>query len=443
MNNYFTLPKDVDLILEKLNSVGEGYIVGGCVRDILLDVEPKDYDFTTNLLPNQIKELFKNYTTILTGEEYGTVTIVINGEAFEITTFRIDGNYSDNRRPDSVNFVTSLREDLARRDFTINSLAYNHTVGLVDYFGGVEDLRNGIIRCVGNPADRINDDALRMLRAVRFAARYGFTIESKTLLAIEEKAPSIKNVSAERIQSELNKILVYNPNHVYGLFLLFILKEILPEVYDCFYCQQDNPYHSETVGQHLLSVMRNTPTVLHIRLAALLHDIGKPFTKTVDPVTGTDHFYDHQNKSNELAKDILKRLKYDNETTEKVLSLVLHHMDTIIPSKRVLRRLLNTLGKELTNDLFDLHKADILAHTVVEQRLEELQSAEKMLDEIIANQECFSLKDLSVSGKDLIDLGLKPGKQFGVILNNLLEKVIENPELNTKEQLLKEIENEI
>lgn len=424
----------------------KAYIVGGCVRDSLLLKEPNDWDITTSAKPEEMINIFKNkgYKVIPTGIIHGTVTVMINKEGYEVTTFRIDGEYSDGRHPDSVEFTDDLREDLSRRDFTINSMAYNENDGLMDYFHGYEDLNNKIIRCVGNPNRRFNEDALRMFRAIRFSAQLGFEIESETVEAIKTNYELIKNVSAERIQIEMNKILMSdNPDYIAKLYEYKLLDYVIPEYSLCFKCEQKNPNHIYNVGLHIQNSLRHVEKKLALRLTMLFHDIAKPLCKTVDG-NGVDHFYCHAEKSSFMAESILKRLKYDNATIEKVEILVRFH-DADVNNAKQIRKILSKIGEENFIDLLKIKEADIRSQNpqYYEERHKKINFAKSIFKEIIAENNCFRLKDLAVNGRDLMSSGIKDGKLIGRTLNELLEIVIENPQFNNKEKLLEIVENKI
>lgn len=424
----------------------KAYIVGGCVRDSLLLKEPNDWDITTSAKPEEMINIFKNkgYKVIPTGIIHGTVTVMINKEGYEVTTFRIDGEYSDGRHPDSVEFTDDLREDLSRRDFTINSMAYNEKDGLMDYFHGYEDLNNKIIRCVGNPNRRFNEDALRMFRAIRFSAQLGFEIESETVEAIKTNYELIKNVSAERIQIEMNKILMSdNPDYIAKLHEYKLLDYVIPEYSLCFKCEQKNPNHIYNVGLHIQNSLRHVEKKLALRLTMLFHDIAKPLCKTVDG-NGVDHFYCHAEKSSFMAESILKRLKYDNATIEKVKILVRFH-DADLNNAKQIRKILSKIGEENFIDLLKIKEADIRSQNpeYYKERHKKINFAKSIFKEIIAENNCFRLKDLAVNGRDLMSSGIKDGKLIGRTLNELLEIVIENPQLNIKKDLLKIVENKL
>lgn len=433
------IPNDVKIILDTLKNNGyESYIVGGSIRDCKIGTSlPKDYDVTTNALPEEIIKLFDK--TIPTGIEHGTVTVMINGEGYEVTTYRIDGEYLDNRRPDAVIFVSNLKEDLARRDFTINALAFNEEDGLIDYFGGIEDLDNKIIRAVGEPNKRFQEDALRMLRAIRFSARLDFHIEEKTLEAIKANCQLILNVSNERVRDELCKILISN-NPKKGLRLLEetkLLESILPELQAAVGFNQKNPHHDKDVFEHILAVVEKCPPELNLRLAALLHDIAKPECFTIDK-EGIGHFYGHDKKGVILSEQILRRLKFDNESINKISILVKEHMNVLEkPTDASVKRLINRVGKDLLNYLFALQRADALGSASSEIRLEEIDRVEKKASSILESKVPLSTKELAINGRDLIqEFSLKPGVEIGDMLKFLLDKVLENPQLNSKKELL-------
>lgn len=455
-NIKINLPKEVEYIIDTLEEYGyEAYAVGGCVRDSLLNRIPQDWDITTEAKADQVIKIFKSldFNIVETGIKYGTVTLFINYIGYEITTYRIDGEYLDGRHPVNVEFTNNLKEDLSRRDFTINAMAYNNTVGLVDYFNGIEDLKNNIIKCVGDPLKRFSEDALRMIRAVRFSAQLGFDIEKNAKDSIKELSSNIKNVSVERIREEFNKILL-SPNvykikelNEYGLF-----KSFFPE-YDVYKnTEQNNPYHIYNLGEHLICSLdlggrlipnfQNDNNETPVKLAMFLHDIGKPKCKTTDD-RGVDHFYGHEKISSDMAKDILKRLKYDNKTIDKVTSLIKYHHYPI-ENKKNIKKLLSKIGTELFIDLLKVKEGDIRAQNPMffQKRHEKILNAKKILDEVLKEEECFTLKDLAINGKDLINLGCKNGRDIGKTLNRLLELVLEKPELNKKEELIKYIKKE-
>lgn len=439
----FDIPHYVRGILNRLIDNGyDAYIVGGCIRDILLDKQPKDWDVATSALPDEVMTVFNDKTVVSTGEKYGTVTVVDDDGKVEITTFRSEGDYSDGRHPDWVSFGDNIVDDLSRRDFTINSMAWNSIRGIIDPFGGAEDVSRETIRSVGNPLHRFSEDGLRMMRAVRFASNLNFTIVDETMEAIKHLAASIKNISMERIREELFKILE-GPNPKYGLSLLLdtrLMDFILPEILMAIGFQQNNPYHDMDVFQHTLCVLEKTPPVLHIRLAALFHDIGKPYCYTED-AEGIGHFYGHNQRSVEIATQVLKRLKSSNSIIKKVSLLVEHHMRYYKSNERdKIKRLIGQIGKDNIFDLLSLQKADAMCKNKAEL-IDNALDMENIVKEIISNNEPLSIEDLAINGEDLIKSGFKPGIEMGRMLNDLLDMVIKNPKLNNKEILLEIILN--
>lgn len=432
------LTEDVRLIIDLLYKNNfEAFVVGGSVRDYLLGKEPKDYDITTNALPNDIIKIF--HKTVPTGIQHGTVTVIFNDIPYEITTYRIDGEYTDNRRPDDVIFVSNLKEDLSRRDFTINAMAYNHKEGLKDFFNGREDLNNKIIRCVGEPNRRFNEDALRILRAIRFSSQLNFSIEPKTFEAIKKNKNLLKNISIERVREELSKILLSEyPSK--GLRLLAqteILNQIIPEIIPTIDFDQKTPYHNKDVFEHTLSVVENCTPVLHVRLAALFHDIAKPQCFFTDE-KGIGHFYGHDSKSSLICKEILKRLRFDNNTIEKTYRLISEHMRIPFDAKdSALKRLINRVGKDLIFDLFNLQRADIKSSAPPFIMLDKVEIVEKRIIDLLNSNVPLTSKDLCINGNILMEeLNLNPGKEIGKILNFLTDKVLEDSSLNNKVKLL-------
>lgn len=436
------MPEDVLTIIKNLMNNGyDAYAVGGCVRDSVLGTEPDDWDITTSAKPLQIKKIFKR--TVDTGIKHGTVTVLLGKNRYEVTTYRIDGEYEDSRHPKDVVFTTDLTEDLRRRDFTINAMAYNPYKGLIDVFGGMEDLQNKIIRCVGSPFERFSEDALRILRAVRFSAQLGFTIEEETKKAIVKLADSLQMISVERIQTELVKLLVsQNPYQFKAAYELGLTKVIMPEFDAMMQTPQNNPHHKYSVGEHALHTLEHIEAYKVERLAMLLHDIGKPEVRSTD-ADGVDHFYHHSEKGAFIAGTILKRLKFDNYTIDRVTKIVRWHDYKIMLSERGIRRGINTVGEEIFPYLFAVKHADMEAQSDVskEEKVYHLQRAEILYKEVIRKSQCVSLKTLQVSGKDLIQMGINPGKNIGFILNDLLNMVLDNTELNDKEILLEIVKN--
>lgn len=432
------LPEKVRYILDTLSRNGyEAYAVGGCVRDSLLGRVPQDWDITTSARPKEVKALF--YPTIDTGIQHGTVTVMLAHEGFEVTTYRIDGEYEDARHPKEVCFTANLLEDLKRRDFTINAMAYNEENGLVDAFDGIGDLKRGVIRCVGDAEARFSEDALRMLRAIRFAAQLGFAIEEGTRKAIAKLAGNIAKVSAERIQVELVKLLVsVNPQEIGEAYRTGLTAVFFPEFDTMMETPQHNPHHCYTVGEHTICALREVPADKVLRLTMLLHDVAKPVCRTTDE-KGVDHFYGHPAKGSEMARVVLRRLKFDNDTTERVCRLVQWHDDNPELTGKSIRRAIHRIGTEQYPALFAVKRADIRAQSDYRraEKLAYVTAYEKMYDEIMERAECLTIKELAVTGQDLIGAGMQPGREIGVMLKHLLEIVLEDPQKNTKEELLK------
>lgn len=435
------LPADVQNIINVLESNGhEAYAVGGCVRDCILGKVPHDWDITTSALPEQVKALFSH--TFDTGIEHGTVTVLMNGVGYEVTTYRVDGKYEDGRHPKEVTFTASLEEDLKRRDFTINAMAYNDSRGLVDLFGGEADLQTGIIKAVGNPTERFTEDALRMLRALRFSAQLGFEIEADTYEAIKKLAPTLERISAERIQVEMVKLVTSDhPEKLRDVYDTGLSKVFFPELDAMMECDQVNKHHMYTVGEHTIVSMGLAPADKTIRLAMMLHDIAKPVCKTEDE-NGQNHFKMHPVKGADMAKAFMRRLKFDNDTTDKVVILVKNHDDRPEITPRNIRRLIIRVGKENFDSLLAVKRADCLAQSMYhrEEKLAYIDAMEKEFNKIISDEDCLSIKDLKVSGKDLIQMGVPQGQKIGEILKTLFDEVVDDPNLNNREYLLKRIE---
>ncbi len=433
------LPENVKNIIEELNKAGyEAYAVGGCVRDSILGRIPNDWDITTNAKPLDVKSIFRR--TVDTGLKHGTVTVLIGKEPYEVTTYRIDGEYEDSRHPKEVSFTSDLKEDLLRRDFTINAMAYNDTDGLVDIFGGMEDIEAKVIRCVGEPRERFSEDALRLLRAIRFAAQLGYNIEEKTYEAIKELSPTLKNISAERIQAELNKILISdNPSMLKTAFETGLTAQFIPELDLCFNTVQNNPHHCYNVGDHIIKAIESIEPDKTLRLTMLLHDIAKPQCKKTGE-DGIDHFHGHQIKSSEMAVDILRRLKYDNDTIDKTKRFVKYHDERLEAGTKIMRRAMNRIGADAFPDIFKVWVADVSAQSDYqrEEKFARIERNKSDYEEIIAKNECVTLKDLAVTGRDLINAGMQAGPALGEVLDQMLKDVIEEPDHNNKEYLLKQ-----
>lgn len=434
-----TMPGKVNKIIGVLQEAGfEAYAVGGCIRDSLLGRTPNDWDITTSAKPMEVKALFSH--TIDTGIQHGTVTILLDREGFEVTTYRIDGEYEDGRHPKEVSFTGSLEEDLKRRDFTINALAYNETVGLIDIFEGQKDLKDGIIRCVGNAEERFTEDALRMLRAIRFSAQLGYRIEENTLTAIHKQAGNLEKISAERIQTELLKLMVSpHPDYLWTAYECGVTKVFFPEFDLAMETPQNHPHHCYNVGEHILHSLLEVPADKVLRLTMLLHDIAKPQCLTVDE-KGITHFHGHEEMGAEMSRVILRRLRMDNDTTDKVCRLVRFHDygNGVAPDRRIVRRAVNKIGEDLFDDFLLVKKADLLAQSMYlrEEKLSNLAAWDTCYREIREAEECVSLRTLAVNGRDLIAAGLQPGRELGDILKQLLDEVLETPEKNEKDYLI-------
>lgn len=437
------IPIKAQSIIDTLSAAGyEAYAVGGCVRDSVLGREPQDWDITTSAKPEQVKALFPR--TIDTGLQHGTVTVMQDREGFEVTTYRIDGEYEDSRHPREVIFTPDLEEDLKRRDFTINAMAYNEKTGLVDLFDGMGDIRRGIVRCVGDPQERFGEDALRILRAVRFSAQLGYGIDSETKEGIRKLAPSLCKISAERIREELVKLITSShPEELRTAYELGLTKVFFPEFDVAMETEQNHPHHMYTVGEHTLHSLNYVKPDKKLRLAMLLHDIGKPATLQRDE-DGVTHFHGHPAVGEKMARDFLKRLRFDNDTIHEVCKLVLYHDygNSVEPDMRIVRRAVNQIGEDVFPALFEIKRADVLAQSdyMRREKLELIDRWQEMYRQVREQDQCVSLKDLAVNGSDLIQAGWRPGKELGMILQKLLELVLEEPRCNTAEILLAEAE---
>ena len=435
------MPDEAREIIQTLEQSGyEAYIVGGCVRDSILGREPMDWDITTSASPEQIKELFSY--TIDTGIEHGTVTVLKNHCPFEVTTYRVDGKYEDHRRPNEVHFTKSLKEDLLRRDFTINAMAYNDREGIVDIYNGMDDLKKKRIRCVGVASQRFDEDALRILRALRFQAQLGFEIEEETKKAIQKQAKFLRDISAERIQVELDKLLrSAHPEVMENAYKLGVTKIILPEFDRMMETPQNNPHHKYSVGMHTIMALKNIEPDHILRWTMLLHDVGKPDAKTSE--NGRDHFKKHPVIGEKIARKIIRRLKFDNQTLKQVTKLILWHDRRFASpeevNKRTTRHWVSELGPELFEKLMKVQKADISAQSdyQLERKKEVLSKTNAYFQEILREKDCLCVKDLCVGGKDLMEIGVPQGKELGELLSWLLEKVLDDPSLNEKDILLR------
>lgn len=434
------VPASVYFIIQELERCGhEAYMVGGCVRDSVLGRVPHDFDICTSATPNEILKAFPNEDIILTGLQHGTVTILINHEPFEVTTFRIDGEYSDSRRPDKVEFTKNLIEDLKRRDFTINAMAYNPKTGLIDPFNGMEDIKHEKFQCVGSAKDRFDEDALRILRAIRFASQLDFAILPGTDWEIHQKYKNLENISIERINSEFCKIAQSNNFCVQLLLYKEVFSLFIPELKDMIGFQQDNPYHDYDVYEHTFHALdKCNSDDLIVRLAVFFHDFGKPHSYQ-DGIDGIRHFKGHGKVSAEMTDSIMKRLRFDNDTRNKVVELVYYHDATFEVGKKYIKRWLNKIGEKQFRRLLLVRRADILGQKseVEENRIEKIKDIEDLLAQVLSEQSCFSLKDLAISGNDVKKIMMiKEGKDVGVWLNKILDMVIDGELNNTREDLI-------
>lgn len=438
MNIY--IPNEVKFIIDTFYNNGfEAFMVGGCVRDSLLNNSPKDYDITTSAKPEDTLSIFEK--TIPTGINHGTVTVLINNNSYEVTTYRTDGNYLDNRRPSCVNFVTDIKEDLSRRDFTINALAYNKSLGLIDYFNGINDISKKLIRCVGDSDKRFKEDALRMLRAIRFSCQLNFKIHQSTLNAIIKNTKLINNISKERIRDELCKILTCD-NASKGIDILQksgLLAEIIPELNSLVNFSPLSINHNRNIFAHTLNVINKTNNNLLLRLSALLHDVGKLNTLTLES-DGIYRFPKHNIEGAKMSKEILKTLRFDNYTINSVTKLIEHHLVlkvNYIPTRYEVKKLLIEVGKDIIFLLFDLQSADIRSLDNPKPFLKKVDYIKDTVSDILEKREPLYIKDLDINGEILLkDLNLSSGKIVGEILKYLLEKILENPSLNEKETLI-------
>lgn len=447
MNNItINIPKGAAAIIDTLQSNGfDAYLVGGCVRDSILKRPVHDWDITTSATPDEMKKVFFDTKIIETGIKHGTLTILSIDGFYECTTYRIDGMYSDGRHPDAVRLTKSLAEDLKRRDFTINAMAYNDKEGFIDLFGGRLDLMDHVIRCVGNPEDRFKEDALRIMRALRFAAQLDFNLEMKTKITAFQMSDTLTKVSAERINSEFCKMLTQTMGSQVINNCRKIIAVFIPEIRDMFGFEQNNPYHMFDVWDHTIEVLVRAnlfmdPNGLVLALAAFFHDIGKPHSYQDNP-DGIRHFYGHAAKSAEMADSIMRRMRFSNNVREAVVTLVKYHDADIKPEAKYIKRWLNKLGSEhLLRCLIMLKYSDISGQAVKNiERLREVGELFTVLGDVIEQQACFSLKDLAVNGGDLIAAGMKPGKEIGATLNQMLELVLNDECANDKDALLKAV----
>lgn len=437
------IPQGAAWVLKQLRDAGyEAYVVGGCVRDSLLHRMPDDWDITTSAKPEDTKRIFRR--TVDTGIQHGTVTVMVDRTGYEVTTYRIDGEYADGRHPEHVTFTASLLEDLKRRDFTINAMAYSPAEGLVDEFDGIGDINRRVIRAVGDPVQRFTEDALRMMRAIRFSAQLDYRIDEDTREGIRLLAPNLQKVSAERIRVELEKLLLSeHPEELKEAYELGLLRQFLPELSECMECGQNNPHHCLSVGDHILCAVKAARRDKVLRLALLLHDIAKPQVKTTDE-NGIDHFHGHAARSAALADRILRDLKYDNQTREAAVRLIAWHDCNLGDSLPEIRKSISELGEEWFLPLLEVKTSDVEAQSDYQrdEKLGKIEYWRNAFEEIRRAGDCLSLKNLAVSGKDLIAAGAAPGKEIGRILHEMLEEVLREPAHNTREYLLEKWQNQ-
>lgn len=425
-------------VLKTLENAGfKAYIVGGAVRDSVMGITPSDYDIATNARPNQVKAIFER--TIDTGLRHGTVTVVCNKTGIEVTTFREEGEYKDMRHPENVSYVDDIETDLKRRDFTINAMAYSLKYGFLDCFGGISDIEKRIIRCVGDSEKRFKEDALRMLRAVRFAACLDFELDYDAMTAIKKCAVLIKNVSSERILAELNKILLSDhPEKLKLLYKTGLMRYIMPKLSDCFLTEQNNKYHIYNVGDHITASVCNTPKDLILRWSALLHDIGKPVCQSRD-ANGIYHFYGHHRESMRIANDLLHKLRMDKDSIHDILVLIENHDVHMDSSPTAVKRMLARTGETLFFKLLELQEADNMAKNplYIKDRLAKIRKVREKAQRIIAEGQPYTISQLQINGRDLIKLGYKAGREIGDTLKFLLDEVLIDPSLNNREYLIK------
>ena len=439
MDMQIVLPDFVAKAIDTLECNGfEAYLVGGCVRDGLTGVPPKDWDITTNALPDQILSAFLEYKTLTHGIKYGTVTVLIDGMPLEITTYRIDGQYTDHRRPDSVQHTMELYEDLRRRDFTVNALAFNPRTGIIDLFDGNEDLRRGEIRCVGSARERFNEDALRIFRALRFASVLGFEIEAKTAAAVDAQRESLKVIAAERICAELTKMLCGKGIRQ----ILYRYREtiaiVIPEIEPMVGFEQKIPAHALDVWGHTVESAAAIDPIPELRMAMLLHDVAKPQCFTVDE-TGRGHFYGHEQLGAEMAGEILNRLRFDKRFIKTVQLMIACHKEQPPEDAVQIKEFLKNHGEQNTRLILQVMKADVRGRMKeVEKPIQKLEAIERRLNEIIENKECYSFETLKIDGNGLLQMGFPTGERVGHVLNTLLDHVIKGTCINDGAALVAE-----
>ena len=438
------IPRGAGKILEKLNNEGyEAFLVGGCVRDIVMGRIPTDWDITTSATPDELKAVFKKHKLIETGIKHGTVTLLDEGVPFEITTYRVDGAYSDKRRPDHVRFTRSLSEDLRRRDFTINAMAMDIEGKIIDENGGLEDIRNKMVRCVGDPFLRFEEDALRILRAIRFQSQLGFDVDEKTEEAIISKKELLRHISKERIRGEFEKILIGDNVRKVLLRYSEVIAIFIPEIVPAIGFDQCNPFHVYDVYEHSVNAVSIIDKNPKYKMAAFLHDLGKPGCFIME--RGWGHFYHHETKGAKIAKDVLRRLKYDNDTIEDNVTISKVHGTVFNSTEKYARHKLNQMGEKRLRFLISLEKADVASQNpkIIAKRIEKIEDFERCVNKVIGENQCFSLRDLKINGEDLIGLGYQRGPLVGKELKHLLTLVIENTIENNKEALLSKAKQDL
>ncbi len=433
------------IAVETLKNNGfEAFLIGGSVRDFIMGLPIGDIDITTNATPTEVKEVFRDFRVIETGIKHGTVTVLIENEPLEITTYRSESTYSDNRHPDSVTFSKSLSDDVVRRDFTMNAVAFDFSDGFCDLVNGIDDIKNQTIRCIGDAETRFREDALRILRALRFSSVLGFTIEENTKSAIHKCKDLLLNISTERIRDEFIKLIC--GKNVYNVFQEFsdVISVFIPEIKPCINFKQENRHHCFDVYTHILKAIEQSKPEPTVRLAIFFHDIAKPLVAHFDE-KGEQHYYGHPKKSAEITEKILTRLRFDNNTKNQIVTLVAFHDSPIMinnavePDRKRLKRIMSQIGQDLIFDLIEIKRCDNSAQNPKYFRGENFyEDTYKIINEIISGEECFSIRDLKINGNDLIEMGYK-GKQIGDILNNVLEKVINDVLKNETESIKKYI----
>lgn len=433
------LPKDVKMIINRLSERGhEAFAVGGCVRDSLLGILPKDYDITTSARPDEIIAAFPELSYFDAGIKHGTVSLIVNGNVYEVTTYRVDGDYLDHRHPDNVVFVSSITDDLARRDLTINAMAYSDAQGLCDPFGGADDLKTGIVRAVGDPRKRFDEDALRILRALRFASVYGFSIDEDTSAAIHELSYLIKGVAFERVKAELDRLLCgKNVGHILREYH-DVIERVIPEISVTVGYDQGTRYHEFDLWEHIVRTVENVPPNVTLRYTMLLHDLGKPSSRTIDR-RGQCHYKGHASASVPIARQITARLKFDKKTADDIVCLVGAHMDAPPTDRPSARRMIKKYGVSRTEMLLHVMRADNLSKKSDgenDPRIPETAAARVLVESVVHDGDACTLSALAVGGNDLIALGASRGRAIGEMLETLLDMVIDGKLENRRDDLL-------